>query len=109
MVVRQQPAVTVITSRIVGDNYFTLSIILTVVCFFFGFYTLLCTIPAIFFAANVSLLLIWTNVLHCVLCTLLLLYILKLFVCIEYRVDLLYMQFYMYNGFAVSSICVYIL
>lgn len=57
VVVVQQPAPTVITTSVrpTGDHYMTLSIVMTILCAFcFSWYALLCTLPAIIFATNVS-------------------------------------------------------
>ena len=39
----------------IGNHYLTLSIVMTIVCFIFGWHSLFCTIPAIIFAISVSI------------------------------------------------------
>ena len=59
VVVQQQPSTVYTTTvRPVGDNFLTLAVVLTILCCLCGtWYSLLCTIPAIIFAVNVSMLL----------------------------------------------------
>ena len=57
VVIRAQPptATTTVVQRPTGDHYMTLSIVLTVICLMCGgWWSLLCTIPAIIFALAVS-------------------------------------------------------
>ena len=58
MVVNSQPTPVIATTvvRPAGDYYLTLSIVLTSICIFCGtWYSLFCTVPAIFIAISVSL------------------------------------------------------
>lgn len=51
VVVQQQPTATaVVTTAVISDipDYFVLSIVLTILCIFFNWCALICTIPAIF-------------------------------------------------------------